>query len=135
MSTWSHLPNSHHIYRVIESAESHPEIWSAAWDTIGDMASDAIWDAATAAVRDAARVMVLDAVWIRIAARGAAGDAAWGAITALIAYDDCDSFLDMPYEQLKVWALLSEEPAAFLLLPAVIALENIAKKEKQELTI
>jgi hypothetical protein len=40
----------------------------------------------------------------------------------------------MPSDKLRVWAILSEDPAAVLLLPAVIAFEKIAKKEKQELT-
>jgi hypothetical protein len=35
----------------------------------------------------------------------------------------------MPSEKLKSWALLSEEPAAVLLLPAVIAYEKISELE------
>jgi len=35
----------------------------------------------------------------------------------------------MSSDQLKVWAILSENPAAVLLLPAVIAFEKIAELE------
>jgi hypothetical protein len=41
----------------------------------------------------------------------------------------------MPSDKLRVWSILSEDPAAVLLLPAIIAFESIAKKKKQELTI
>jgi hypothetical protein len=66
----------------------------------------------------------------------AASDAAWGAAwgaargaAALIAYDDASKYLDMPSDQLRVWAILSETPAAVLLLPAVIAFERINELE------
>jgi hypothetical protein len=35
----------------------------------------------------------------------------------------------MPVDQLKMWAILSEEPATILLLPAVIAYEKIGELE------
>ena len=40
-----------------------------------------------------------------------------GIISALIAYDDCDQYLSMTYDELRVWALLSGTPQAVLLLP------------------
>jgi hypothetical protein len=125
MNAWNHLPNAHHIDRVIKSSKSHPEIWDAAWD-----ARLAAWDASLAAqgaargtAWNAARGAARDAAW------GAAGDAAWGAIIALIAYDDASKYLEMASDQLRVWAILSEEPAAILLLPAVIAFERINELE------
>jgi hypothetical protein len=51
------------------------------------------------------------------------------ATAALIAYDDASKYLDMSVDQLRVWAILSEEPAAILLLPAVIAFERIRELE------
>ena len=116
MNAWSHLPNAHHIDRVLESVKSHPEIWDAAWSAARDAAWNAAWSAAFDAVQDAALY------------------AARSAIAALIAYDDSSKYLDMPGDRLRIWAILSEDPAAVLLLPAVIAFEKIAKKEKQELT-
>jgi hypothetical protein len=103
MSEWSHLTNAHHIDWVIASAKQHPEIWTAARGA----ARGAAWDAA----RDAAWNVARDAIY------------------ALISYDDCAHLLDMSSEQLKTWALLSEQPAAALLLPAVIARESIAQLE------
>jgi hypothetical protein len=35
----------------------------------------------------------------------------------------------MPSDQLKAWAILSENPAAILLLPVVIAYERISEWE------
>ena len=86
---WSHLPNASHIDWVFNSVKENPELWVTA--------------------KSAAR----DAAW------AAAWDAARTSIAALIAWDDCDQFLNMPYEKLQVWAVLSEDPRAILLLPMV----------------
>jgi erythromycin esterase-like protein len=139
MSAWSHLPNAHHVDRVLESAKLHPEIWESAltapcnlaqWNArkvAWDAAKNAIRNAARDAARDAAMVVARDAA--RDAAKVAAMDAAWNATTALIAWDDASKYLDMPSKQLPVWAILSEDPAAVLLLPAVIAFERISELE------
>jgi hypothetical protein len=139
-NAWSHLPNAHHIDWVLKSVRENPELWSAArgaarvasWGA----ARGASWDAARGASWDAA----MDAAWLaaRLAARGAssnaasnaARDAVWDAardvISALIAYDDCDQFLSMSYEKLRVWDILSEDPRAVLLLPMVYVKEKLA---------
>ena len=135
MNAWSHLPNARHIDRVIESAESHPEIWSASWNASWnatmaayDAARDAAWVAAArSAARDATRDAAMDAA--SDATRGAAWYAAWAATAALIVYDDASKYLEMSSDQLRVWAILSEDPAAVLLLPAVIAFERINELE------
>jgi hypothetical protein len=75
------------------------------------------------AARDAVRVMAWGVT------RNAAWDAARDAVLALVAYDDAAKYLDMPMDQLRVWAILSEEPAAVLLLPAVVAYEKINELE------
>ena len=139
MSAWSHLPNARYIDRVLESVKSHPEIWEAAWNgarlaawngarlaawnAARLAASDAAWVAASDAASDAARLAASDAAWV------AASDAAWGPIAALIAFDDAGKYLDMPSDKLRVWAILSEDPAAVLLIPAVIAFERINELE------
>jgi hypothetical protein len=120
---WSHLPNAGHIDRVIASAKAHPEFWGAARVAARDAARVAAWDA----VENAARNVVENA------ARNAAGNvvvyAAYDAIAALVAWDDCAQYLGMTSDQLKMWAILSEEPAAILLLPAVTAFEKINELE------
>ena len=144
MSEWSHLPNAQHIDRVLASVERHPQMWHKALDSAWNAAYGAAYDAARCvsrvaaydatydATRDAARnaawVATRDATWdaARIASRGAV----WGAILALVAYDDSAKYLSMTSDQLQVWALLSERPAAVLLLPAAIALERIRETEK-----
>ena len=131
MNAWSHLPNAYHIDRVLESVKSHPEIWDAAryafWVESQYAAMSAAMSAALGAARDAARYAALGAALG--AARYAAWNAAWGAIAALIAYDDASKYLDMPSDQLRIWAILSETPAAILLLPAVVAFERINELE------
>jgi hypothetical protein len=128
MNAWSHLPNAHHIDLVLESVKSHPEIW-ATWDEawVVDPSRVAAWNAIWLAAREASWLAYRDAAWN--AARDAAEVVAWYAAIALIAYDDASKYLDMPVDQLRVWAILSEEPAAVLLLPAVIAFERIRELE------
>jgi hypothetical protein len=131
MNAWSHLPNAHHIDRVIKSVKSHPEIWDAAWLVARNTAPSAAWDAIWLAARNAAWSVARDSARLATwdASLGAARGAAWGPIAALIAYDDASKYLDMPVEQLLVWAILSEDPAAVLLLPAVVAFERINELE------
>ena len=129
---WAHLPNARHIDRVLASVKAHPDSWAAARDAAGHAAWYAAWDAA----RHAAGHAVWDAVWG--AARHAAGGAAWGAARdaagdaalALIAYDDCAHLLGLSPDELRMWAALGQQPAAALLLPAVIAFEAINKLEE-----
>jgi hypothetical protein len=133
MSAWSHLPNARHIDWVIDSVKQHPECWNMSWNTPRNAAWRIEWNEVlgpvTAVIWNAAR----DAIWN--AARDATrpGEscslAALGVIIALIAYDDCAHLLDMSSEKLKLWALLSEQPAAVLLVPATIAREQIAQLE------
>ena len=92
-TAWSHLPNAKHIDRVLAHLEAHPEKYTAA----------------RYAARDAAR--------------GAARAAARDAIVALVAWDNCAHLLELTPDQLRVYGRLSDDPAAVLLLPAVIALE------------
>lgn len=65
------------------------------------------------AARDDARDDAWDAV----------RDAAWGAVLALVAWDDCGVLLDMPVDAIKTLAALEHHPAV-LLLPICIAMEN-----------
>jgi hypothetical protein len=146
MSVWSDLSNAAHIDRVLASVNKHPRIWSAAhnatrdaaWGAVRHAAWNAARNAAWNATRDAARDATLDAAYDAIldaaydAGRAALHIASRDAILALIAYDDCDQYLAMTSEELRAWALLTEHPAAILLLPAVIAFERIAELERAE---
>jgi len=147
MNAWSHLPNARHIDRVIESLKSHSEMWVMNWDVRHD---DAILDASSETAillfdsdRSEANDDAWNAIWgvyrgtpkdddpIRI--RGKDWDTvrrtAWDSTAALIAFDDASKYLDMPSDQLRFWSILSEDPAAVLLLPAVIAFERIRELE------
>ena len=131
MNAWSHLPNAQLIDRVIKSVKDNPEVWAEAWNA----ARDEAWNAARYAARDeawyeawyAARYAARDEAWY--AAWNAARDAARDAIAALVAWDDSTQFLEMTSDELEVWARLSNNPGAILLLPAVKALERIKSLE------
>ena len=131
MNACSHLPNARHIDWVLASAKKHPKIWSAARDAAWDASWDAAWvaarDEAWSAIWRAARDVAWDAAVTEAMDAPMAVAAAWDVIAALIAYDDCAHLLDMPSDRLKIWAVLSEQPAAVLLLSAVIAREQISE--------
>lgn len=147
MTVWSNLPNAAYIDSIIESLKLHSEVWTETclttgflarnkvWSGVASAALTAAWRAALSAARDAALSAALSA--IRDTVRYAAWHTAWdarknaaiGAVVALTIYDDSAKYLDMTSDELKVWALLSEDPAAVLLLPAVIAYEQIMELE------
>jgi hypothetical protein len=150
---WSDLPNAHHIDWVLASIKKNPEIWTVMWDVECDRAYHAAADLAYAAwvAKDLAAAAAVDAAWaaVRAAADAAtdAADAAWDAadaaeaaprghgglrrwaardsLLALVAHDDCDQYLNMGYEKLKVYAVLSDKPQAVLLLPMAYVREKI----------
>ena len=140
MSTkWSHLPNAHLIDWVLKSLKTDPNAWDAAWgevareaarDAARDAAREVAWDA-WYAVWDALYAVGADAAWEAAAAWAVAREAEWAAfdaaradvaarfaILALIADDNAAQYLHMESDKLKVWAILSEKPAAVLLIPA-----------------
>ena len=136
-TAWADLPNAKHIDRILADLKKNPDKWRAAWDAeryaAWDAARDAAWNAARGDARDAAGDAARNAVWNaaetaeRYAARTAASDAAWyaswGAISALIAYDDCAYLLDEKPEHVQILALLGNEKA-ILLYPACVALQK-----------
>ena len=140
MSAWSHLPNAQHIDWVISSLRTHSREWGEGWNETWTASLiedwEGAWDSAHKATWDAGWSAARDAGWN--AARDAARDAGWnaalnaivGTITALVAYDHAGKYFDMPSDQVRFWAVLSEEPAAILMLPAVIARERIAEMER-----
>ena len=128
MNKWSNLPNAKHIDWVIQSVKDNPREWNRAWDLVRDRS----WIAARDRAYDAARGAVRGAAWDAV--RGAVHYAVWTSVLALVAYDDSVKYLSMTYEELKVWATISEEPASILLLPMVKAKELISKKTTETVT-
>ena len=132
-TAWADLPNEKHVDRILADLKKNPEKWAAArdaaWAAARNTARVAAWDAAYDAARtdargaawdaayDAARTDARDAVWY------AAWYAGWGAISALIAYDDCAYLLDEKPEHVKMLGLLGNEKA-ILLYSACIALQK-----------
>jgi hypothetical protein len=149
-NSWDNLPNAIHINWVLKSVKNSPRAWADAGndavfsdardpdDTYGAAYHDA-YDAAC----DAADAHVYAANRARdYATSNAYHDAGYAgyasgtgvsnnAILALIAYNNSSKYLDMSYQQLLIFASLSNDPAAILLLPAVKARELINEKNKR----
>ena len=130
---WSDLPNAQYINWVLNSLKENPELW----DQASDEARDKAWDRALAEAAALAGPASDPRWWPRYKVWHAARDAAprhwadgksraaaWGALVALVAYDDCDQYLNMGYEELKMYAVLSEKPQAVLLLPIMYVQRN-----------
>ena len=129
-TAWTHLPNATHIDRVLADVAKRPEAWEAAqdaaWDEALNAARDAAWDAALDAALDAARDVALDAAWD--AARNAARNLTRSAVLALVAWDDAGLMLDQPVSVVRARAAAGD-PAATLMLPAIVALTLTTTKE------
>ena len=141
MAAWSDLPNAKHIDFILADLEKNPAAWVAAcvaaYDAAWVAAYDAAWVAAWVAARAVAYHAARNAAWVaarvaaweaaraldRDTAREAACDAARGAISCLIAHDDCSHYLKCDPNHLKTLAALGIDEA-LLLLPAVIASFN-----------
>ena len=104
---WAHLPNAKHIDWVFNSVKTNPQSW-------GLVARDAARDAAYAAVYATVWDAAMDASWYDVR----------DAVLALVAYDDCEKYLDMTPDALRVWAALSNDPAAILLQPMVRVMQG-----------
>ena len=117
MSAWSHLPNAKHIDRVLASIKSHPKLWDQAWSQVWNQARDQVWHQSWYQARDQSWYL----------ARDQEGGQAMGAMLALVAYDDCATYLQLPIDQLKMLYQLNEHPACLLLQPAVL----VFAKEKE----
>jgi len=121
-NAWDDLPNAKHIDRVLARGRAKPAEWAAmrlaartpewgaAWEASWDAASGASWDAA----HGISRGDIWDAVW-----HGSRG-VGMGAV-ALVSWDDCAYILDLHPDAVRLLKAVGN-PAAVLLLPAVIAM-------------
>ena len=139
--SYAHLPNAPHIDRVLAHVRAHPEkwvttpdaelaaAWKAAWGAVRDAALDAERaagrSAALAAARSAGRSAAWCAAWHAAwhAAPTGACASVWGAVAALVAWDDASMFLDQDPDVLRMAAAAGNH-AAVLLLPAAIAMQG-----------
>ncbi len=128
------LPNAVHIARVLASLKANPKAWAAAWTATRDTAWADAWGAAWDTARNAASAVALNAAWTAArnaawgparapawdAAWGPARAPAWGTLLALIARDDSARLLSLTPDQLQAHHMVTEDPAAVLLMPAVM---------------
>jgi hypothetical protein len=141
-TAWADLPNAKYIDLVMDSLKKNPAARGAEWgaacgaarDAARDMARDAawsaersaVWEAAWDAAREAASAVEKSAS--KSAVWAAASTAAWGALLALITWDDCGHLLEENPENVKMLALLGNH-AAVLLYHACLALQSIKELE------
>jgi len=127
---WAYLPNAVHISRIVESVKSHRLHWeSPMTDSVHEarlVSSYAIKEARLAHLKS----FRIDA-WNSIHIKTCDSLPAQYAVMSLIAWDDSASYLEMNSDELRVWSMISERPAAALILPAVIAFEEIQREEIQ----
>ena len=129
---WSHLPNAHHIDRVLAHLEQHPKQWQAAWCSVENDSQRndryAAEDAALLIIENAGRGPERRDAWTaahRAAARRSpalAGEYGFvgGAnvrdtLLALVAWDTSSSLLSLPIDQVEMLAALGHHPAVLLL--------------------
>ena len=123
-SPWAKLPNAHHIDWVLKSVEENTPLWNMARWKVRNLVPNTCLTEGNRAAEAAGRSEVLYAAWDAVLLTNMAGEA-WSAVLALIAYDDCDQYLNMGYEKLLVYATVSENPQAIMLLPMVYVREKI----------
>ena len=127
MNAWSNLPNAKHIDWVLASFKSNIDIWSQASDQAWKQAYEQAWSQARDQARVQARVKAYNQAWNQAykQAYSQARNQASGVLLALAAYDDCDQYLSMTFDELKTWTALTEKPQAILLLPMAYVKEKI----------
>jgi hypothetical protein len=131
---WSDLPNAHHIDWVLASIKENPTLWDAAVAVVGAAEWGAAWMAvemqsrAQDAALNAAWVSAVKAAYVADAAWDAAWNAASASLLSLVVYDDCDQYLALGYEKLRVYAALSGKSQAVLLLPMAYVREKMNEK-------
>lgn len=146
---WSHLPNAAYIDWAISSLASDPYIWScrksddwteehmSAWDRDWDTAWNEAWlvvldknreiiwhrvtDEAYQVAEPSRRHWQHDNSWIN------AWDAFRSMILALLAYDDCTTYLKLSLDKLNMLYQLNEQPACLLLQPGSVVFTKLCK--------
>jgi len=151
MSEWAHLQNAKHIDWVLQTLKDNPKEWAGSLTTSRNGELKAARVTAYDDILQAARVTAYEdvlqawnpallAIWDEISdassdpavwdpARVTEMEAARCVLRALIAYDNCEKYLKMSYDQLLMWSELDPHPACVLLLPYLFVKEKIEDKE------
>ena len=133
-NAWSHLPNAHHIDWVLASFKENPKLWDEAVNAAYDESMAVAYGAALVArdkacdtAKNVKRSAIYDAALDAAIAAAESDDweVALCCIETLITWDNCEDILNMSYEKLKVWAILSEDPRAIFLLDMVYVKEKL----------
>ena len=121
-TAWAHLPNAAHVDRILASLAAHPEKWEAARGG----AWSAVYIGLYTAANTAANIKAWDAAWNAAwdASRYASRGAAFIAIAALVAWDDCAYMLELPEDALKLLRAVGNEQALLLFGAAKVLKET-----------
>lgn len=132
MNVWDNLSNAAHIDWVLDSVKQYPHIWKKIWewhanDDFSGELSDTRYNAkedanidCSFAKRNSFMYAILSATRVYIFPT-----AAKDAVLCLVTYDHAAQYIGMKYDELLTWTHLSNDPAAILLLPTVLAREII----------
>lgn len=137
MNAWSNLPNADHIDWVLASLTNDSHKWkmaveftyklniiedydvfyTVAWNEAANKGRIEQWEESqfTAISILKEQSLASQTFWV---------SAGWYALAALVAYDDVKLYLEMSYDQLAVWAKVSQKPQALLLLAMKWVQEN-----------
>jgi hypothetical protein len=117
---WSDLPNARYIDWVLDTLNENIILWTEAETVAGVKTNEPLAEAWIAA-RTAKRY---ETAWVPVMARHVTFGGGQ-VLAALVAYDDCDQYIALGYENLRVYAILSEKPQALLLLPMSYVREKL----------
>lgn len=123
LHVWKDLPNARHRKYVLDTLKEHPSCWKTASTLMSNSSGNGFVTHIVDSIIDTKvdrkvklypqQILTLNDIHLK--------DVEWalvtGVLTALAHYNDCDKYIDMGYSKLLVYAKLTENPQACLLVP------------------
>lgn len=123
LHVWKDLPNARHRKYVLDTLKEHPSCWKTASTLMSNSSGNGFVTQIVDSLVDTKvdrkvklypqQILTLNNIHLK--------DVEWaiatGVLTALAHYNDCDKYIDMGYSKLLVYAKLTENPQACLLVP------------------
>jgi len=128
-TAWSHLPNAKEIDHILNCASDPNMLWVCSKFYNGGLDRDRYLMSWNDARKKTGEILFIELgrALLKLKSQELVRQLIWGALAALVAWEQSAQYLYMPSDELGVWAELSSDPAAILLLPAVIAAEKSKK--------
>jgi hypothetical protein len=150
MSTWSYLPNSDHIDRILADVKTYPNIFSTTNDmarisgvlgeqntTLGRTSLNEAHRMSRAIIKSMNRSEARERSWYAVdmaimrSPAPISYSARWSAksaILALIAWDSASNYFNLSSDEVTVLAILGDNKA-ILMLPSILAFEKLKEIE------